>query len=214
MNRTAAFWDKIAPKYAKSPVTDQASYDYTLGRTRSYLQATDRVLELGCGTGSTALLLAPAVTHILATDISGAMIEIARDKAREANIANITFARTDDATPEPPYDVIMAFNLFHLLDDMQQTFAQTHAQLKPGGYFISKTPCLRQLNRNPKSWLILVMVKLVIPLMRLFGKAPAVRVFPIRQLEDAITRAGFEIIESSNHPKGPPPARYIVARKR
>ena len=51
MTDAATFWDKIAPKYAKDPINDVASYEYTLGRTLSYLTEDDSVLELGCGTG-------------------------------------------------------------------------------------------------------------------------------------------------------------------
>ena len=54
----------FAPKYAKSPIKDVPAYEYTLGRTRSYLKPTDAVLELGCGTGGTALKLADAVAHL------------------------------------------------------------------------------------------------------------------------------------------------------
>jgi len=38
--------------------------------TQQYFQATWRVLEFGCGTGSTAIVHASHVDHILATDLS------------------------------------------------------------------------------------------------------------------------------------------------
>ena len=63
MQETMKFWDGIAEKYAKRPISDMAAYEYTLGRTRSYLKPEDQVLELGCGTGSTALLLAGDVLN-------------------------------------------------------------------------------------------------------------------------------------------------------
>ena len=47
MQDATLFWDRIAPKYAKSPVRDQQAYEATLARTRSYLGAEDKVLELG-----------------------------------------------------------------------------------------------------------------------------------------------------------------------
>ena len=53
MTQTASFWDKIAPKYAKDPISDQAAYDYTCERTQSYLKPGHRALEIGCGTGPT-----------------------------------------------------------------------------------------------------------------------------------------------------------------
>ena len=71
------FWNRVARKYAALPIADVAGYERSLERTRSYLRPTDKVLEFGCGTGGTALKLAPSVASIVATDISGEMIAIA-----------------------------------------------------------------------------------------------------------------------------------------
>ncbi len=56
----ARFWDRISRKYAQDAIADQAGYERTLARTRERLPPDSRVLELGCGTGSTALRLADA----------------------------------------------------------------------------------------------------------------------------------------------------------
>ena len=48
-------------------------------------------LEIGCGTGSTAMVHAPHVAHIRATDISSSMLRIAREKTEAAGISNITY---------------------------------------------------------------------------------------------------------------------------
>ena len=47
----------MARKYSRDAIKDMASYEYTLERTRSYLNATDRVLELGAGTSSTRVVI-------------------------------------------------------------------------------------------------------------------------------------------------------------
>jgi len=209
----ANFWTKLAPKYAKDPIADQAAYDYTLGRTRSYLSQDDCVLELGCGTGSTALQIAPDVAHITATDFAEGMIKIAEEKRTAAGIENMSCITTDQVLTDGPYQAILAFNLFHLMPDMENTFARIHAQLPVGGFFISKTPCLKGMGANPKAMGIFILLTIALPIMRLLGKAPNVHSLTIAELERAMTDAGFEIVEAGNHPKGPPPARYIVAKK-
>ncbi|WP_372885256.1 class I SAM-dependent methyltransferase [Shimia sp.] len=210
MKNDAKFWDKIAAKYAADPISDIQSYEYTLGRTRSYLGADDRVLEIGCGTGSTALQLAPSVAHVTASDFSGAMLQFGRDKARAQGVDNIDFACIDVADPpdDSQYDAILGFNLFHLVKDIDQVFADIHARLKPGGLFISKTPCLGGGDLGLRFGLL----KLMIPVMQMVGKAPFVRLLSIKELESAMSQAGFHIIETGNFP-AKPPSRYVVARR-
>ena len=91
MTTNSAFWDRIAPRYARSRISDQASYDRKLAVTREHLAPEMDVLEFGCGTGSTAILHAPFVRQITAIDISGRMLDIARTKAADAGIENLSF---------------------------------------------------------------------------------------------------------------------------
>ncbi len=98
MDRSARFWDRIAKRYARRPVTDEAAYQKKLQVTREYFNSESEVLEFGCGTGSTAIAHAPHVNRIHAIDISSKMLEIARGKADQAGIENVTF---EQATGEP-----------------------------------------------------------------------------------------------------------------
>lgn len=59
-------------------------------------------------------------------------------------------------------------------------------QLRPGGLFIAKTPCLTEMS---------VAVRLVIPVLRLLGRAPIVTFFTAGELLAALREAGFEIVE-------------------
>ena len=125
MTDTARFWDRSAKKYASAPIKDIPAYEYTLDRTRSYLMPTDRVLELGCGTGSTGLLLAGAAAQYHGTDISPEMIRIARDKAAAEAVDNITFTAAtaqEGMVAAGPVDVVLALNLLHLLRDVEDLF--------------------------------------------------------------------------------------------
>jgi ubiquinone/menaquinone biosynthesis C-methylase UbiE len=95
MPNAAKFWDKVANKYAATPIKDVQAYERTMDRTRTYLSKKDSVLEVGCGTGSTALLLAGSVNRITASDISSNMIDIARGKAKDQRVANVRFIQSD-----------------------------------------------------------------------------------------------------------------------
>jgi SAM-dependent methyltransferase len=102
MTTSAKFWDRIAERYARKPVPDEAVYQRKLEITRSYFRPNMEVLELGRGTGSTAIAHASHVKHIRAVDISSRMLAIAAAKAAEARVDNVTFERaTSDAREAP-----------------------------------------------------------------------------------------------------------------
>jgi len=208
MKPNALFWDRLAQKYAAQPIRDAAAYELTLERVASYLKPTDRVLELGCGTGSTALKLAPHAGSILATDFSEGMIAQAEAKM---GVDNVRFLQADTFSPalkDGSFEVVAGFNLFHLVERVDDALARVHQLLAPGGLFISKTPCIGERSLGLKFGLL----KRLIPVMQLVGKAPFVRFETIESLEARIMRAGFEIIETGNYPLRPP-SRFIVARR-
>lgn len=204
----ARFWDRSASKYASDPIKDMAGYERTLARTVELLPPSSEVLEIGCGTGTTALRLAPHAARILATDVSGEMIRIAREKAAAEGCENVTF---DVATPESltiadgSVDAVLAYNVLHLLTDRAAALTRVGRALKPGGLFISKTPCLSEMNP---------LIRVAVPVMRVFGKAPHVDFFDARGLETAIDVAGFQIFERARHGmKRRDPRIFIAARK-
>jgi ubiquinone/menaquinone biosynthesis C-methylase UbiE len=130
----ARFWDRTARRYAADPIEDQDGYVPTVDRTRHYLLGTDTVLELGCGTGTTALKLAPHVSHMVAIDLSGEMIAIAREKAA-AQACRTEFAvATPELAPWPDgsFDAVLAFNVWHLVADRTSALAHVHRVLKLG----------------------------------------------------------------------------------
>jgi 2-polyprenyl-3-methyl-5-hydroxy-6-metoxy-1,4-benzoquinol methylase len=187
MSDDARFWDKRAEKYAQRPIADQAAYEKKLEITRRFFQPDSEVLEIGCGTGSTALAHAPFVRHILATDISPAMIGIARRKAAAAGVENVTFetrAVAGHDFRESCYDVIMALNLLHLLEDPWAAIVAACQGLRPGGVFITSTACIGDM-----SWYF----RLIAPVGRFLRLIPLIRIFTQAQLEQYHLDAGFEI---------------------
>lgn len=209
---SAAFWTKAARKYAASPIRDMDGYLTTLERTKYYLNPTETVLEMGCGTGSTALLLAPYVNQITATDISPGMIEIAKEKQHQELVENIDFEVSDvvgHSLETGPYDVVLAHNLLHLLPDLDAALAHICKLTKPGGLFISKTVCAPE--RSGLKFALLN--RLAIPLMQAFGKAPHVEFTTANDLERKISAVGFTVVETVRQ-SGFLHSHYIVARKK
>lgn len=207
--RKARFWDRIARKYAADPIADLAGYEATLRRVQTLLSGDQTVLEIGCGTGSTALRLAPFTRRLLATDVSPGMIAIAREKLAAQPVPQLGFAVADadaPATGQGSYDVVLAFNLLHLVDDLDQALHQAVRALRPGGLLVSKTPCIAEMNP--------LVPYLALPLMRAIGKAPRVLCFDARQLQAAISRQGLEIVCVEHHgTRGKDIRPFIVARK-
>ena len=145
MVKPSRFWDWHAKGYAKRPVADEAAYQQKLKVTRDYLAPDMEVLELGCGTGTTALIHAPFVKHITGVDISRNMLEIARAKAESGNVKNVTFQQSsidDLKAPVAGFDVVMGHSILHLLENKEAIIAKVNQMLKPGGVFVSSTVCL------------------------------------------------------------------------
>lgn len=205
----ARFWNRIARKYANDPIADQAGYERTLQRVQALLSTEHEVLEIGCGTGTTALRLAPATRRLVATDVAEQMIAIANAKLASQPMPQLHFKVADADAPvaeQGTYDAVLAFNLLHLVADLPQALSSAINALKPSGLLISKTPCLNEMNP--------LIPKLALPLMRAIGKAPPVLCFDARQLQAAMTAQGLQILAVERHGSKSKDSRvFIVARK-
>jgi len=207
--RKARFWDRIAVKYAADPIADMAGYENTLRRVQALLSADQDVLEIGCGTGTTALRLAPFTRRLRATDVSTRMIDIARERLAAKPVPQLSFAVADADTPvagPSEHDAVLAFNLLHLVADLDRALELTVQALRPGGLLITKTPCIAEMNA--------LIRYLALPVMRAAGKAPHVLHFDAGMLQSAIVRQGMDIVTVERHgTRGKDFRVFIVARK-
>lgn len=205
----ARFWDRIARKYAVDPIADMPGYEATMRRVQSLLSADQDVLEIGCGTGSSAIRLAPHTRRLLATDVSPNMIAIAREKLAAEPMPELSFAVADADVPAGgpgEFDAVLAFNLLHLVTDLDGALAAAAQALKPGGLLISKTACISEMNP--------LVPHVALPLMRAIGKAPHVLCFDEQALTAAFVRQGMEIVSVERHgTRGKDIRVFIVARK-
>jgi S-adenosylmethionine-dependent methyltransferase len=88
-------------------------------RTKNSLHA----LDLGCGTGATAVRLARLGFHVTAVDSSPAMLDLAKSTIQDAGVADSILVQHGDVTqvtnlfPATSFDVILCHNLLEYLDD-------------------------------------------------------------------------------------------------
>lgn len=208
MTTDARFWDGIAEQYAQKPVANPTAYENKLAITRSHLSPHDQVLDIGCGTGSTALALAPGVAHVHAVDSSSEMVRIANAKARAGGVDNVTFHTAAFADVSmfaaESFDMICAYSLLHLVDDLPAVLAKIDTLLKPGGVFVSSTVCLGA-NR--------VFYTPLLAVMRWLGKAPMVRLIRHSDLRQAMHAAGFRDLSGPDVGAKKSTA-FLVAHKR
>lgn len=204
MTSQAPFWNNIAEKYAAKPVPDARVHQHKLEVTRSYFTSSSKVLEIGSGTGASAVGHAPHVAHILATDLSERMIEIGWRRAEEAGVENIVFEQASiEALKARPasFDVILAFSRLHLLADRPTVMQKVRRLLKPGGYFITNTACIGDR---------VAVMKLLAPIGGALGVWPSFKVLNEDKLIEEREAAGFTT-EYRSRPEGAM-ASFLVPR--
>jgi SAM-dependent methyltransferase len=129
--------------YRDKEYAQEAQFIHQLLQTHA--PNTHSILELGCGTGTHALLLAKEGYDVHGVDLSAEMLQQASDrlsKVPQELASKLTFSQADIRTihVERQFDAIIS--LFHVIcyqttnEDLQATFATARRHLKPGGVFI------------------------------------------------------------------------------
>ncbi len=176
-------------------------------KLKKYLKSNDVVLDYGCGTGTIAIEYAGIVKKIHGIDFSGKMIEIAQIKAAQNNVENVDFTQSiifDEKLEKESYNVVLAWGILHLVDDRPDVIKRINKLLKPGGLLISATECMAE-NKSSITSLISFLMKLrIFPIMLKF--------FKVSELEESITSADFEILETEILTDNPVDC-FIAAKK-
>ena len=206
MKKSEWFWDWRARQYDKQAREDEA-YTWAVERFAKYLEADDTVLDYACGAGVVTYKIAADVKEVHGIDTSAGMIDLAKERAREREVANVHFARKtifDEGLRRESYDLILAFNILHLLQDARKAVQRVSELLKPGGLVVSVTPCLGEAG---------VLLRTLLPLVSKLGILSYLRTFRISEVKDLVRDGGFQILESEVL-EGTIPSSFVVARKR
>lgn len=104
-------------------------------------KATDRVLDLGAGTGFITLPIALRTREVVAVDVSEKMLKVLQHKAERQGIANVTHMvmdLTELTFPDASFDVIVSSYALHHLrdDDKKRLIASCEPWLRPGGRIV------------------------------------------------------------------------------
>lgn len=179
-----AFWDGIAETYAAKPVEDMPAFERKIAVVRELLGPDDRVIDVGCGTGSLALRLADAAREVHGLDLSAEMVRIAREKTAAQGVENVHLRQGAlGSVEEDPFDVVLAFSLLQLVRDQQAAVRDLFELVRPGGHLVSSTVCLGD------GW---IPYGPVLTLMRWLGRAPHVALLRREELLGWLEAAGFE----------------------
>lgn len=146
ITKTQKFWDKQAQKYDYNERQFDPVFREVISKTKEYLNTSDEVMDFGCATGTKTIELADSVKQIYGLDISSEMISKANKKNRQENTKNIIFEQVDifdNNFEDASFDKIISYGVIHLLDNSEKVIHRIHELLKPGGFFISTTACLK-----------------------------------------------------------------------
>jgi SAM-dependent methyltransferase len=129
---TRQYFDEVeARKYLVEPhIPAFAEFDRWKGR---------RVLEIGCGIGTDTMNFARAGAQVTAVDLSGASLEVAKQRAAVFGLSDrVRFLQADaerltELLPGETFDLVYSFGVIHHSPHPERIIGQIGRLLKPGG---------------------------------------------------------------------------------
>jgi SAM-dependent methyltransferase len=106
------------------------------------LESGIRVADIGCGSGTAAILMAQTYpkSHIVGFDVSGDSIAVAR--SRSGDLANLEFHEhgVEDIPTDPPFDLITSFDVIHDLVAPLDGLRRIREALSDDGLYLMMEP--------------------------------------------------------------------------
>ncbi|WP_299537592.1 methyltransferase domain-containing protein [uncultured Streptomyces sp.] len=137
---TIDYWDEAAGSFDEEPdhgLLDPLVRDAWARRLQSWLPATGSdILDLGCGTGSLALLAAGQGHRLTAVDMSPRMVEQARKKLAGTGSEVLTGDAARPPVGDRRFDVVLVRHVLWALPDPAAALAHWFGLLRPGGRLV------------------------------------------------------------------------------
>ncbi|KUL46957.1 class I SAM-dependent methyltransferase [Streptomyces regalis] len=215
-------YDLLAPKFDHTPFrTPDSVLDAVtsaLARTGPY----DDGLDLCCGTGAGAEVLAEVCRRsVTGVDFSAGMLDVARRQV-ETGDTRVAWVRADArALPfTSAFDLVVSLGAFgHFLpDELPGLFAQVHSVLRPGGIFAF--PLVAPPRPTSPAYWMLLGFDAAMRVRNALWRPPFVmyyRAFRLGEVRSELARAGFQVElqalpEFGRRRDGSPRVRMVVAR--
>lgn len=142
MGNKKTFWDKFAFAYDIAESLNKKVYRDMLSGIVKVIPENAKVLECAAGTGAISIAVAQKAKKVYCTDLSLPMLEQAKRKAFNKGIRNIAFEeRNLLSLPDKneSYDIVIAANVVHLLDNPHAALNELWRVTKKGGLLIVPT---------------------------------------------------------------------------
>ena len=164
-----------------------------------------RVCDIGCGGGPLTLALAGVVGPdgaAVGMDISAPLLELARSRARQADVANARFVEMDvqsGSWTDEPFDLAVSQFGVMFFDEPLVAFRSIRGSLAPGGRLVFA--CWQGVEHNP--WHVRTALRAMLPPppVPAPGKSP-VGPFAFggdEYVRELLEGAGFAAVESTPH---------------
>lgn len=136
------FWDKFASLYDLGQALNYKVLKGFEKATEKLVPEGALVLDTAAGTGRLTFAAAKKAERVICTDLSMPMLREARKKAAKYKVSNVEFEVRDIFNlkdNDETYDVVMAGNVLHLLDEPEKALAELWRVTKKGGKLLLPT---------------------------------------------------------------------------